>query len=221
MASESPLKSTYILQRCLNCGGSNKPLITAGPERLRSIVEASKCRGDGLHLNLEPMVHDCDSSTRLLHRNCVSTYTSKTHIKCFLSRQNRTTDEPVGKRTCRSDNSPFNFKEHGLICGEKCCPKLDPKHPNRWRRVNQCRTADRGPNQSTLKDVILDVCDLRNDDWGHQIRLRVEGTVSDLHAAMKQAYAVDRGLLLVLILSSLKITPIDLSTLLLEGSLQM
>ena len=125
-------------------------------------------------------------NTLLLHRNCVSTYTSKTHIKRFLSRQNRTTDEPVVKRTCRSDISPFNFKEHCLICGEKCCPKPDPKHPNHGRRVIKCRTADRGPNQSTFKYVFIDECDLRNDDWGQQVRLRVEGAVSDLHAADTQ-----------------------------------
>ena len=74
MSSESPFKSTFILQSCLNCVGSNKPLITAGPEIRCSIVDASKCRGDGLHLDLEPMVHDCGSSNLLLHRNCVSTY---------------------------------------------------------------------------------------------------------------------------------------------------
>ena len=95
----------------------------------------------------------------------------------------RTTDEPVVKRTCRSDISPFNFKEHCLICGEKCCPKPAPKYANRWRRVIQCRTADRGSNQSTFKDVIIDACDLRNDDWGQQVRPLVEGAVSDLHAA--------------------------------------
>ena len=67
-----------------------------------------------MHLDIEPMVHDCGSSTLLLHRNCVSTYTPKTHIKRFLSRQNITTDEPVVKRTCRSDISTFNFKEHCL-----------------------------------------------------------------------------------------------------------
>ena len=130
MASESPLKSTCILQSCLNCGGSNTPLITAGPERLCSIVKASKCRGDGLHLDLEPMVHDGGSSTLLLHENRVSTYTSNTHITRFLSRQNRTTDEPVVQRTCSSDISPFNFKEHCLICEEKCCPKPDPNIQN-------------------------------------------------------------------------------------------
>ena len=112
------------------------------------------------------MIHDCGLNTLLLHRNCVSAYTSKTHIKRFLSRRNRKTGEAVVKRTCRSDISPFNFEEHCLICGEKCCPKPDPKHPNRWRRVIQCRTADRWPNQNTFKDVIIDACDLRNDDWG-------------------------------------------------------
>ena len=64
------------------------------------------------------MAHDWGSSTPLLHRNCVSTYTSKTHIKRFLSRQHRTSDEPVVKRTCRSDICPFNFKQHCLICRE-------------------------------------------------------------------------------------------------------
>ena len=128
----------------------------------------------------------CGSSTPLPHRNCVSTYTSNTHIKRFLLRQNRMPDKPVVKRTCRSDISPFNFKEHCLICGEKCCPKPDPKHPNRWGRVIQCRTVYRGPDQSTFKDVIIDACDLRNDDWGQQVRLRIEGTVSDLHAADTQ-----------------------------------
>ena len=88
--------------------------------------------------------------------------------------------------TCRSDISPFNFKVQRLICGEKCCPKPDPKYPKRWRRVIQCRTADQGPNQSTFKYVILDVCDLRNGDWGQQVRLQVEGEVSDLHAADAQ-----------------------------------
>ena len=67
MTSELPLKSTCILQSSLNCGGSNKPLMTAGPDRLCSIVDASKCRGDGLHLDLKQIVHDCGSSSLLLH----------------------------------------------------------------------------------------------------------------------------------------------------------
>ena len=65
MASESPLKSTCILQSCLNCGDSNKPLITDGPEILCSMAETSKCRGDGLHLDVEPRVHDSGSNTLL------------------------------------------------------------------------------------------------------------------------------------------------------------
>ena len=65
----------------MNCSLSEHPLTSAGPERLNSIVEASKRRGDGLYSSsLEPTVTGASSSF-LVHRNCVSTYTSKTHIK--------------------------------------------------------------------------------------------------------------------------------------------
>ena len=62
----------------------------------------------------------------------------------------------------------------------------DPRHPDRWRRVIQCRTADRGSSQKTFKEVILQRCDELNDDWAHTVRLRVQAAVSDLHAADAQ-----------------------------------
>lgn len=34
-----------------------------------------------------------------------------------------------------------------------------------------------------MKDKILDKCDERNDKWASDVRLRVSGAVSDLHAA--------------------------------------
>ena len=37
-----------------------------------------------------------------------------------------------------------------------------------------------------MKDVILKACDTRNDEWAQQVRIRVEGAVSDLHAADAQ-----------------------------------
>ena len=30
---------------------------------------------------------------------------------------------------------------------------------------------------------MLDACDVRDDEWGHQVRISVDGAVSDLHAA--------------------------------------
>ena len=38
----------------------------------------------------------------------------------------------------------------------------------------------------TFKEAILDVCDQRNDELAHQVYIRVQGAVSDLHAADAQ-----------------------------------
>ena len=72
-----------------------------------------------------------------------------------------------------------------MLCG-KTCEELDPRHPDRWRPFSRCHTADRGSSQKTFKQVILETCDRRNDKWGNEVRLRVQGTVSDLHAADAQ-----------------------------------
>ena len=185
MDSASQLNTACLLQSYMNCSDSEAPLTFAGPDRLNSIVDASKRRGDGLHDTLASRLQDTSRSL-LVHRNCASTYTSKTHIKRFLQRQRKSTEEPDIKRSRRSAITPFKFKEHCLICGEHCSSEPDSKNPERWRRVVQCRTADRGHNQDSLKDVILKACDMRNDDWAQQVRIRVEGAVSDLHAADAQ-----------------------------------
>ena len=69
-----------------------------------------------------------------------------------------------------------------MFCGDPCIMNCDPKHPDRWRRVVLCRTADRD-GQGTFKHAILSVCDARNDEWANDVKLRVQGAISDLHAA--------------------------------------
>jgi hypothetical protein len=88
----------------------------------------------------------------------------------------------TAKRCRRSDSSKFCFKQHCVFCGDLCIMDYDPKHPSRWRRVMLCRTADRD-GQETFKQVILNVCDSRNDDWASHV-----GAVSDLHAADARYY---------------------------------
>ena len=46
-----------------------------------------------------------------------------------------------------------------------------------------CRTASQGSATKTFKQNILEKCDIRNDEWSAQVRLCVEGALSDLHAA--------------------------------------
>ena len=50
----------------------------------------------------------------------------------------------------------------------------------------QCRTADRGKDRLPFKQRILLICDQRNDLQADEVRLRVQGAVSDLHAADAQ-----------------------------------
>ena len=47
----------------------------------------------------------------------------------------------------------------------------------RWRRVTQCRTA------RNFKQNILQVCDSRGDSLADSVGVRVNGALSDLHAA--------------------------------------
>ncbi len=84
--------------------------------------------------------------------------------------------------TCTNEHGRFQFKGYCVFCSSKYLPK-DKKHPNRkWRRVVQCRTADR-PGEISFKDRILDLCSCRDDNWAHEVRTRVLGAFSDLHAA--------------------------------------
>ncbi|KAG1653409.1 Alkaline phosphatase, tissue-nonspecific isozyme [Nymphon striatum] len=55
----------------------------------------------------------------------------------------------------------FNFNDHCFICGEACSLNPDPENPRRWKRVVQCRTADRRSNQKSFKEVIINACDLQ------------------------------------------------------------
>ena len=75
-----------------------------------------------------------------------------------------------------------------MFCGDLCIKDYDLKHPSRWRRVVLCRTADCS-GKETFKKVILNVCDLRNDEWASCVKIRIQGAVSEqlMHGIMKTA----------------------------------
>ena len=43
------------------------------------------------------------------------------------------------------------------------------KNPSRWRQGYLCRTADHGKKTIPFKEVILEVCDARNDVLSDQV----------------------------------------------------
>ena len=59
---------------------------------------------------------------------------------------------------------------------------FDKKNPNHWWRVLLCRTADR-VDRTTFKQTIRDVIDSCQDEEGRQVKIRLMGAISDLHAA--------------------------------------
>ena len=176
------------MEACIFCkeGGGKKELQIAGPDRIKTIIESSKKRLDHLHEDLEPRLLADKNLNVLCHKDCVSTFCSKTHIKRHLSKpsSSKVSEESSGaKRPCRELGlTHFNFRQHCLFCGDECLD-IDPKHPYRWRRVVLCRTADRGEERKGFKEHLLDICRSRNDNWGRKVEIRLCGAVSDLHAA--------------------------------------
>ena len=77
----------------------------------------------------------------------------------------------------------LRFLEHCLFCRLKCSIEVDLKNPARWRGAVLCRTADCGRDSKTLNQSFIDKCNERNDEWAGQVRVHVEGAISDLHAA--------------------------------------
>ncbi|KAG0712797.1 hypothetical protein GWK47_017681 [Chionoecetes opilio] len=157
-----------------DCGNNFSRLINCGSVRIETVRKCSVRRGDGLANKLVPGVE-----TIRCHKSCVSTYTSEHHIQRYLFRQQATSTEEVPLKKSRRSGDTLIFREHCLFCGERCLP-ADPRNPSRWRTVIQCRTVD------FFKQNILHKCDLRNDQLADNVRVRVNGALSDLHAADAQ-----------------------------------
>ena len=88
-------------------------------------------RGDNLHKKLS----DDPDEKYWCHKNCMLSFLRA------KKKDLESAGEPPQKRHHRSYQEKFIFKEHYIICG-KVCLDLDPRHPERWRPVSQCHTAD-------------------------------------------------------------------------------
>ena len=86
------------------------------------------------------------------------------------------------KRARRSEQPKFSFLQHCLFCGENCNVVKDPRHPSRWRSAYSCREGETFGSRG-LKEEILQACETRKDTQSEQIRVRMGGVLTDLHAA--------------------------------------
>ena len=167
------------------CGKSSQPLITSGPARIKAILKASKQRADDRDtINALQQNFDRNPSlTICCHKNCVSEYTSKQHIRRCRSNEGRiSSSEQPPKRIRRSEVSTFNFLEHCIFCGRDCVLERDKRNPSRWRPSYPFRTIQHKTG-ATPKEAVLERCNEREDEWGREVSVRLHGAVSDLHAA--------------------------------------
>ncbi len=103
------------LENYVTCKGGTE-YVEVSIERLS---KASKKRRDDLCEKL-----DMDQKTVQCHKACVSTYTSKNHIKRLLEKSTDIDTEPPTKRTSRNNKDEecevFCFKRHCIFCGKVC-----------------------------------------------------------------------------------------------------
>ena len=174
-----------LFDRTNKCKSRSEKLIESGHARIESIIRCSKIYDDGLHTLLQEKLDSDPTLTIKCHKSCVSTYTSKT----LTQRHKRKHDEPFSsnipaKITRRStDISIFSFQHQCLFCGDRCDVEKNIKNPSRWRPAYVCREIGTEAGKASLKESIINACNTRNDAWGEKVRRRVEGALSDLHAA--------------------------------------
>ena len=101
-------------------------LTIVSDKRCLSIIKSSEARKDNtVKARLEE--NKAKNVNSYFHRTCISSYTSKTHIKSDKEAKKRALEadeENNGeKRARRSDTGTFNFKKDCIFCGYPCLEK--------------------------------------------------------------------------------------------------
>lgn len=144
-----------------SCHGSG-PVQVFKHQGLNTLIKRSQERNDSdLQAKLKSILDSQGESASIFcHKSCYCAYTSKQNVARTVARNRKdkcTFLEGVPQKRRRSQLESFRFREHCLICGDRCVPK-DPRHPDRWERAIQCETTDR-PGRPSFKDTLLDICD--------------------------------------------------------------
>lgn len=140
------------------CKQTTSDLYLPKKERIETICESSKKRGDRIHLEIQ------EGTVIYIHRLCASTYCSSDHIARAL---NKVVDIEVPVKRLRRDvEKGFNYKDQCVFCGDQC--KKDNKHPERTKRFSFCSVVKNivrpDGEKRTFKEEILRICDLLKDD---------------------------------------------------------
>lgn len=114
---------------------------------------------------------------QLVHTQCRKNFCDKKRISTYKNKKTAENNDSVIPSTVlrSSVNVPKSLSSVCLFCGQKA--ESNPRHSDRVKNdVIKVRSIE-------FKERITNTCNDRNDDWGLSVLARVNGTVSDLHAA--------------------------------------
>lgn len=134
----------------------NLPTVTV-QKGIKKIIECSLDRKDSLHLELE------GKNVITVYVKCRQNYTRPTRIN--TSEERFALEEPNNGITLINSVSQFDFETGCFFCGEKC--SLDVKYPSHRRK------SVHNVSSMAMRDNILRQCELRNDNWGNDVRSRI------------------------------------------------
>jgi len=168
-----------------DCTSKRETLIESGHTRIQNIIRCSKVYGDSNLYFLEEKLANDSTLIIKCHKSCVSIYTSKTTTDRHKRKHSEPDSSDVPKEVTRrsTDTSIFSFLQQCMFCGDQCVTEKDPKNPSRWRPAYVCRKVCTHSRQISFKQTIINTCTKRNDKWAEIVRGRIEGALSDLHAA--------------------------------------
>ena len=166
-----------------DCDDSRPCSSNIGRALIDTIINSSKLYMDDLHIGLLKQIADNENSycTIYYHKNCVSRYTSSSNTSKYI--KDHPTNVTPSKKKLRRSHTSFDFFSHCLCCGETCDICKDPKNPNRWMPAYLCRSTVSEQDKTPYKQYLLEKCSSRDDVLADEVRSRVVGSVSDLHAA--------------------------------------
>ena len=122
------------------------------------IKNASIAKGETIHEILN------QKTSIWCHPGCYSTFTSKSRN---TPSKRKASLPSVSERVLKSKVPQFSredFKSKCFLCTNECKPK-DPKNPTSWKKWSVCEKEYLNKNNTSFKDVLLNICDERQDDW--------------------------------------------------------
>ena len=155
--------------------GKNKDLKTFKERGIEVIKNASIAKGETIHEILN------QKTSIWCHPGCYSTFTSKSRN---TPSKRKASLPSASERVLKSKVPQFSredFKSKCFLCTNECKPK-DPKNPTSWKKWSVCEKEYLNKNNTSFKDVLLNICDERQDDWSEQVFIRLQAVQTTLPA---------------------------------------